>query len=247
MPAGWEPTILHSAGLAIAVPNTVIEDADIVGDLDVMAENVTIRRCRVTNGQLLNRHTSVTFPGMLVEDTTIRTTGGWFPSAGPGTSMFASAAYTARRVAILDVGEGFRVGGSQSGDVLIEDCFVRVVDPNFPDWHGDALQAFNGSRVTVRNTTLINPSPPDDVGTSAFWHPDQGNTYADVDRLLVQGGGYSFRLQTPGSVTGLYCVRDSARFGPRQVTSCELLDAWEAQECDLDGDGQPVNLTPLEC
>ena len=52
-------------------------------------------------------------------------------------------------------------------------------------------------------------------GTAPFFVPDsQGNTSANVNRLLVKGGGYSFRLGVPGSVYGLRIVDEDVGLRP---------------------------------
>lgn len=77
-------------------------------------------------------------------------------------------------------------------------------------------------------------------GTAPFFYPDgQGNTSADIDRLLVKGGGYPFRMTTPGSVRGLRVVDGSWSFGPTD-TNCSRLTAWEAQVVTIDADYQPT-------
>lgn len=245
VPAGWTPTSTHPVGLTIEAPGLLLEDADIVGDLRIRAPDVTVRRCRVTNGNIHNSDASTVYNGLLVEDCTLRA----LPE-GSTEALVATGGYTARRVLIQGSSEGFRVGGLDRGadPVTIEDCYVRCVGPNVSsDWHGDALQAFQGPAVTVTNTVLILGQDIDgEFGTSAFFHPDQGNTRFDVDRLICQGGGYSFRSHTPGDVANLFVVRDEWRFGPRNV-DCDLLDGWEAHLCRLDPDGQPTDLTPLGC
>ena len=56
----------------------------------------------------------------------------------------------------------------------------------------------------------------------------QGNTSADIDRLLVKGGGFPFRLGVPGNVSGLKIADDSWVFGPVDVR-CSALSGWDAE------------------
>ena len=95
------------------------------------------------------------------------------------------------------------------GPVKIVNTFVRVVPPDVcNDWHGDGIQGYDGPALTVRNVTLILVETGGCGGTAPFFYPhSQGNTRADIDRLLVVGGGYAFRLGTPGTVSGLKIVR----------------------------------------
>jgi hypothetical protein len=82
----------------------------------------------------------------------------------------------------------------------------------------------------------MTPNVPGCGGTAPFWYPGgQGNIGSvTVDRLLVMGQGFSFRLGMPGSVTGLRVVNNSWEFGPIDVTSCSTINPWEAQIVTID-------------
>ena len=123
-----------------------------------------------------------------------------------GSPAVGSGGYTARRVEINGLPEGFRVGGKGSGcgPVSISDSYAKVVRPDVcGDWHGDGLQGYDGPALTLRSTTI------DARRERLRWHcalllPDsQGNTSVDIDGLLVTGGGYSFRNGMPGTVRNL--------------------------------------------
>ena len=112
--------------------------------------------------------------------------------------------------------------------VRIEDSFAKIsiYDCNAMDWHSDGIQGYDGNALTVRNLTIdFNEASG---GTAPFFYPhSQGNVRADVDRLLVMGGGYSFRLGTPGTVRNLKIVDESWGYGPIDV-KCSALSAWDA-------------------
>jgi hypothetical protein len=164
-----------------------------------------------------------------------------FPAIGAG-------GYTARNVLIDGLPEGFRVEGvGDCGPVVIVDSYSRTVAPDIcTDWHGDALQGYTGDRVTIRNTVLELVERPDCGGTAPFFYPDQGNTYADVDGLIVIGGGYSFRLGTAGTVKNLNVVEDKWFYGPIDV-NCSLVSEWDAWIVRLDSAGQPVRVRSQSC
>jgi hypothetical protein len=83
-------------------------------------------------------------------------------------------------------------------------------------------------------------------GTAPFFYPlGQGNTSVDIDGLVVAGGGYPFRLGTPGTVRGLHIVQDSWVFGPIDV-NCDALSTWQADISVLKG-GQPQSVRPQRC
>ena len=70
-----------------------------------------------------------------------------------------------------------------------------------------------------------------------FFYPhSQGNTSVDIDGLLVDGGGYAFRLGMPGTVKDLAIVEKSWYYGPINV-KCSALSAWQANIVTVAADG----------
>ncbi|TRW43567.1 hypothetical protein [Georgenia yuyongxinii] len=226
----------------------MVEDLRITnGMLVVNARNVTVRRVEILGGGVNNFVGSVCHNGLVVENSTITrasgqtTTGDW-PALGTG-------GYTARNVKIDGLPEGFRVGGKgDCGPVTIENSFASVRYPDVcSDWHGDALQGYDGPHVTVRNTTLEMIQNKACGGTAPFFYPhSQGNTSVDIDGLIVKGGGYPFRLGMPGTVRGLKIVDGSWNFGPIDV-KCSVLTGWDAEIVTLGTDGQPVAVRRQAC
>jgi hypothetical protein len=66
-----------------------------------------------------------------------------------------------------------------------------------------------------------------------------------IDGLLVAGGGYSFRLGMPGSVSGLHIEQDAYGYGPIAVR-CDLLSGWSADIADVRS-GQPYPASGQRC
>lgn len=118
----------------------------------------------------------------------------------------------------MDGPRGSGSGGSSQGcgQVRIEDSFARVVSPDTcGDWHGDGVQGYGGSKLIIRNVTLDLVEKAGCGGTAPFFYPDkQGNTSIDINRLLVKGGGYSFRNGMPGPVVNLRVVDRGWGYGP---------------------------------
>src|SRR6185436_11887451 len=140
----------------------------------------------------------------------------------------------AKDVKILGHPEGFRVGGKdECGPVKIVNSFAKVVSPDdCGDWHGDALQGYDGAALTVRNSVLKLDERDGCGGTAPFFYPsDQGNTSVSIDGLVVEGGGYPFRLGEPGVVRDLRIVRGSWYYGPINV-ACSKLSEWDASIVD---------------
>ena len=168
--------------------------------------------------------------GLLVEDSTFEPAPGQsFTTDSEGAT--GTGGYTARRVKIWRREEGFRDGGKSGGcgPVHIEDSFAKIsIPPGCPgDPHSDGLQGFDGPPLTVQNVTIDFREA--DCGTAPFFVPaDQGNTTADVNGLLVMGGGATFRDGVPGSVRGLKILNHSWYYFAVDV-KCSLLSVWDAQ------------------
>lgn len=248
VPRGWQPRRTVTGDVTVSKAGAVVEELRIVGgDLIIDAPDVTVRHVEVRGGVIDNFRGGTCQTGLKVRATTIRrapgeSTEGDFPALGVG-------GYTARRVAILGLPEGFRVGGkSDCGGVKIVNSIAKVRSPDeCGDWHGDALQGYDGGALVLRNTVLKLVERDGCGGTAPFFYPeDQGNTSVSVDGLVVEGGGYSFRLGTGGTVTGLHVVAGSYYYGPIDVR-CGNLGAWSAGIAELENGGQPVDVRTLRC
>lgn len=242
VPSDWVPARSITGHYWVREPGAVVEDLRITdGDLMVDAPGVTIRRVEIRGGRIDNRPRSECHNGLVIEDTTItRSTAPTHDTDQPAVGV---GGYTARNVKIDNVAQGFRVGGASDGKcgpVTIEDSFVQVVPPDIcRDWHGDGIQGYDGPPLTIRNVTLELGMASGCGGTAPFFYPrNQGNTSVDIDGLLVNGGGYPFRLGMPGSVKDLNIVGKSWGYGPIDVR-CSVVKNWDAAVVTLDANGQP--------
>jgi hypothetical protein len=239
VPAGWSAAETRTTDLHVTQPGAVVQDVQLVGaDVLVEAPNVTLRRLRLQGGVISNQPGSTCNNGMTVEDTTIEPAPGEASTADT-EAVVSYGGYTARRVKVWRRAEGFRASGESAGcgPVRIEDSFAKiVVPPGRCDLHSDGIQGYDGSPVAVSNVTVDFRDAS--CGTAPFFVPkDQGNTSADVDRLLVMGGGYPFRLGVPARVAGLRIVDGSWEYGPIDV-ACSLIGAWEASIVRMTSDYQ---------
>ena len=231
------PAQTRSNGLTVTQPGAVVQDILFTGgDLIIDADNVTVRRVKLQGGRISNTQGGCA-NGLVVEDSTLEPPPGQTRSGANDTEgAVGVGGYTARRVKIWNRAEGFRVGGNTSGcgPVQIENSFARVTSPSgCGDWHGDGLQGYTGPPLTVHNVTI---DFVEDLcgGTAPFFVPSgQGNTSAEVNGLLVKGGGASFRLGVPGSVRGLKIVDGSWYYSAVDV-KCSALSFWEAQRVTID-------------
>jgi hypothetical protein len=235
LPAGWTPAQTRTTDLVVTTPGAVVQDVRLDNaDLLVLAPNVTVRRVNIRGGRLLNAQgNDCAGQGMVVEDSTIEPPPGQaLPVSEP--YVVGEGGYTLRRVKIWNVGDGPRVSYKPEGcgPVTIEDTFIKVTQAGHSVWHTDGLQAWYGNHLNIRNSTI--DARGDSLGTSAaFFYPNQNNTSATVDNLLVAGGAYSFRLGEPGTVSGLKVANNSWIYGPLD-SKCSVITSWEAKIVNVD-------------
>jgi hypothetical protein len=245
VPLGWKPGATFTKTLRISERGAVLEDVRLINaDLVINADNVTVRRVEIQGGRIENDANGECHTGLLLEDVSVvrapgqTATNADLPAVGTG-------GYIARRVKIEDRQEGFRVGGRSHGctAVRIEDSYVKVISPELcRDWHGDGIQGYDGPALTVRNVTVHMVETDTCGGTAPFFYPhSQGNESVDIDALLVQGGGYPFRLGMPGSVLGLRIVQGSWGYHPIDV-KCSVVSRWDAQIVTIDSSNQPTTV-----
>ncbi len=231
VPAHWSPRRTYHRDLVVRRAGAVVQDVRVYGDILVEAPRVTLRRVDVVGGRIDNNWSTDCMNGLRILRSTVRRAPGQRTS-DQDLPAIGTGGYTARRVAVRGVAEGFRVGGRSAGcrHTTIVDSYARVVAPtDCGDWHGDALQGYDGPALTVRRVALALVERRGCYGTAPFFYPaDQGNTSVSVRGLRVRGGGYPFRLGTPGQVRGLRIVRGSWGYGPYDV-ACRKLALWRAE------------------
>jgi hypothetical protein len=225
VPAGWQPSVTHHGDLIVAEEGAVVDGYLVTGSIEVAADDVTIRNSRVY-GRIWNESGGVIHGGLLVEDVEIGPEQG---VGGNSNGALGPASYTARRVEIHGVPEGFRVGARSlgGGPVVIEDSYVRLDVVPGEDNHMDAVQGYDGAFVTLRHNTLDARA----TGTNAaVFIADDSLGATVVDNLLI-GGAYVLRLlPDPGAdypvVTGNRIVADTWDWGPTQVDDCTIVGEW---------------------
>jgi len=247
LPAGWTPKREVTGDFWVRTAGAVVEDLRITnGTIYVDAPNVTLRRIEAVGSGVINDYADCR-NGLLIEDSNFVPNG---TTSDKDLPVIGAGGYTANNIKIDGVPEGLRVSGRYGGcgPTAITNSFIRVTPPTVcNDWHGDGIQGYQGTALTVRNTAVIMEQTSKCGGTSPFFYPhSQGNTSVDIDGLLVSGGGYSFRNGMPGSVQNLFVVDRSWDYGPVDV-NCSVLSAWSAQTATLDAAGQPVALRSIAC
>jgi Bacterial TSP3 repeat len=249
VPDGWVPARTRSTDLTINTAGAVVEDVLLSdgADLLVNAPDVTIRRVKLQGGVINNWPSGTCRTGMVIEDTTLEPIAGQ-PFERSDVPAIAWGAYTARRVEIVNRGEGPRVADCAEGAlgrVTVEDSFIFIKGDEFGtpwcinDSHSDGTQAVHGRGADFRNNTIIFANA---CGTSPYFMGYGGTnpnvptvntgTY-NVHRLLIGGGGAVFRQQVPGSITGLRIINNSWWHFPID-NRCSVLKPWEAKIVEVD-------------
>ena len=242
VPAGWAPAQTRSTDMTVGTPGAVVQDVLLTNGagLYINAPNVTVRRVKLDGGWINNVGSGQCGNGLVLENVTIDRGTGEGSNGGEGVVSYGG--YTARRVAILNRSEGFRSGarGAGCGPSTIQDSFIQIRPPNpCGDWHGDGIQGYDSSGVTIRNVT-IDFGQGNCGGTAGFFYPGGSDgtpdAFADINRLLIKGGPYPFRLGTRGSVQGLKIVNNSWDHGPILISDagCGAISPWEAQVVEVD-------------
>lgn len=249
VPAGWSPKKSVQGDYNIDTAGAVVEDLRVTdGDIRVNAPNVTLRRVELISGRIINDPGRDCYNGLLVEDTSILR-----GAHDPENPAIEAGGYTLRRVKIDGPSEGIRIGEKPSGcgSVLVEDSWMKIDPPdNCPNddyWHGDGLQGYQGPAVTVRNSAIHLAQVKGCLGTSAFFYPDQGNTSATVENVLVSGGGYVFRMYTPGSVSGLKVIDDSWKWNAVDVDCSQVTWGSGNEIVTVNSDGTLKTVSSLKC
>ena len=208
--------------------------------LYIGAPNVTVRRVKLEGGWISNVVSGRCGNGLVIEDVTIDRGNGESGSGAEGVVSYGG--YTARRVEILNRSEGFRSGarGAGCGLATIQDSFIQVRPPApCGDWHGDGIQGYDSGGLAVRNVT-IDFDPGSCGGNAGFFYPGgpdgSPDAQANVNRLLIKGGPFAFKMGTRGSVQGLKIVNESWSYGPMDITDtgCAPITPWEAKVVEAD-------------
>ena len=184
VPAGT--TLTASDSITIDTDGMVVEDLDIHGTITILADDVTIRRVRITTGDYYPiRYFDEDNRGLVVEDSEI------IGTSGDVTSAIAFAHYTARRLNVHGMADGFKA----DEDVLIEDCWVHDLS-NGPTEHNDAVQSTGGSGVTIRHSDLSGAS------NAAVQAGPVGTAIVDltIECSWLSGGGWTIQVRGEGAL-----------------------------------------------
>jgi hypothetical protein len=197
---GWAHTGVtlarHDGDLNVTTNGTIVDSLDVHGDINVRANNVTIRRSRIVHGQINNTRrvnnggviTETQYTGLVVED--VEFDGRPFESRVTAyRAPLGGNEYTARRCDVHHWGDGFIA----RNNVLIEDSYIHDLisegDPASTGSHNYAAGGNGGSHVIIRHNRL--ECSADNCSATVPFYGD----FEPLDDILVQnnlinGGQY---------------------------------------------------------
>lgn len=202
---GWQHTgvtltVDNTDPFYITVPGTVVDSKDIRGCVFVMAENVTIKRSKITCGNQPmiktyepDGHGGLTdlAAGLLIEDVE-------FDGQGdPDSTGIAFNHYTVRRSNFHNIGSAVKLG---TNDVL-QDNYVHDIASTMSS-HNGGFPSDGGSGVTITHNTILMNSTNGYAIALYNWIP-AGTVVSDVTvtNNLLAGGNYVLYCGAPGHVT----------------------------------------------
>jgi hypothetical protein len=189
-----DPGLLKPSGSVTVTTNgAVIENLDIKGQIIINANNVTVRNVRVTsNGEKYLITIATGRSGIVIEDAELN-------GRRITTHGIVGGGYTARRVNMYAVGDGFRAGSN----TLIEDSWVHDLGhdgAHEASPHFDAVQSIGGTNITIRNNRLEGPWRGQ---TSAILMMPYTGLLGDVliENNKLSGGTFTLFVLLPGEGT----------------------------------------------
>jgi hypothetical protein len=176
--------------ITVKKAGTVIDRRLIKGGITIAADNVTVKRTKITVPSGADGVGVTIVPGMtgtLIQDTELAGSESFQGIRGGG--------FTARRVNI----HGFEDGIEIRGSARVLDCYISLTDFLYPDGtipHFDAVSGWSVNGVVVRHNTLT--APPDQTSAVNFT-----NDFGPINNVLIadnvlSGGGYALYVRGDG-------------------------------------------------
>lgn len=191
----------------MSTDGAVIENLDITGSVTVLANNVTIRKVRITSDDYYPiRYFDNDNTGLVVEDSEI------IGLSGNATAAISFRNYTARRLNIHGTADGFKA----DANVVIEDCWIHDLS-NGAEEHNDGVQATGGPGVTIRRNNIAGASNAAVMASAPYGVAVQN---LRIENNLLAGGAYTLNIRGEGElrptgtrITNNCFVRDAV-YGP---------------------------------
>jgi len=194
-------TLTPSGSLTITQDGAIVQDLAINGSIFVDANDVTIRRTRVTTTDPYGIRLADTGRRLLVEDVEI--------VGQPGCEAgLAFQNYTAVRVDVHGCNDGMKIGDLTT----VQDSFVH--DYWFsPGSHNDGLQSTGGTGIRIQGNRILNPNSQ----TSCIL---LGEEEGPLDDALIEGNwldGGNYTIYAGAGTTNPNITVRANRFGRTYV------------------------------
>lgn len=173
-------TLTPSGSFDVTQKGAIIEDLDVTGAITVLADDVVIRRVRITSSDYYPiRYFDNDNVGLVVEDSE-------FVLSPPATAAISFSNYTARRLNIHGSEDGLKA----DENVLVEDCWIHDLS-NGPGEHNDSVQSTGGKGVTLRHNFFAGAS------NAAVQTGDEGAATEDltIECNWLYGGGWTLNIR----------------------------------------------------
>lgn len=213
VPAGTTLTVV-TGGLNIRTAGAVIDAQDIHGSVQVYANNVTIKRSKVTSGNYWGIKLEPGYSGLTISDTTIV----GVPGCGAGVAFASNMTLT--RLNVSSCEDLVHVGSN----VLLQDSYLH--NPWLkPGGHVDGVQSVAGTNVIVKHNTIVNPYSQ----TSALLFKADSNNISNITITgnYLQGGSYTTYCRSANghTCTGMTISGNTFGLGYKQGYAYGLLSA----------------------
>jgi hypothetical protein len=199
VPAG---TILQPSGsLVVDDDGAVIDGLDVTGSILVEADDVTIRRTRVTSDDYYPIRLADGARRLLVEDVEVA-------GLGDCESAINFQHYTARRVDVHGCSDGLKIGNATT----VVDSYIHDMRMT-PGSHNDGIQSTGGTGIVIRGNRIVNPSNQ----TSCILLGDEEGA---IDGVLVEGNwldGGNYTIYAGAGTTNPNITVRGNRFGRHAV------------------------------
>ncbi|MDT5207622.1 MAG: hypothetical protein QOF67_37, partial [Mycobacterium sp.] len=189
---GWRHTgvsLKASGSVTVTESGAVLDSLDIKGNLEIKADNVTVRRSRITAGNFYPIRVYPGFTGLQVIDSEVVGVN----SVGNHCSVAVSGSgVTLTRVDIHDCEDGFHPGSNSTiQDSFIHDLWLGTdaTGARVLDTHNDGIQVLSGSHVVIRHNRI-------EIGhnenATVFVKADFGDiSDVVIDGNYLDGGSYT--------------------------------------------------------
>jgi chitodextrinase len=174
VPAGTKLT--DSSSITVSTAGTVIDALNVTGTIDVTANNVTIKRTKVSSNAAwpIQVHNGVT--GTLIEDSEIDGIG------STGSVGIGYTGFTALRVNIHGAEDGIRL----ADNVTVQDSWIHNLTTS-GGAHSDCFQSTGGSNGIIKHNTCV-----DADNSAVILKSDQGPiSNMAISKNLFNGGNYT--------------------------------------------------------